>query len=50
MAADDFEGFLADRRTALLSHISSAMGKVISDDEWGDQEPSLDVLDDTEDL
>ncbi|MEU5393262.1 GmrSD restriction endonuclease domain-containing protein [Streptomyces tibetensis] len=51
MAADDFDGFFAARRAALLNHISSAMGKVINDDEWdGDDEgPSLDVLDDTED-
>lgn len=51
MARDDFDGFFATRRAALLRRISAAMGKVISDEEWDrDEGPSLDQFDDTEDV
>ncbi|MFD3521260.1 DUF262 domain-containing protein [Streptomyces sp. NPDC058653] len=52
MAADDFDGFFAARRAALLGSISAAMGKAILDDESaaGDPGISLDVSDDTDDL
>lgn len=52
MAADDFDGFFAARKAALLGSISAAMGKVILDDESTAADPgiSLDVSDDTDDL
>lgn len=52
MAADDFEGFFAARRAALLGRISAAMGKAVPDDEADADAPgpSLDAADDTDDL
>jgi hypothetical protein len=52
MAKDNFEGFLADRKAALLSQISAAMGKAIADEDWTQdaQNPSLEALDDTDDM
>lgn len=52
MAADDFDGFFAARKAALLGSISAAMGKVILDDESAgvDLGISLDMPDDTDDL
>ncbi|MHA4816604.1 GmrSD restriction endonuclease domain-containing protein [Streptomyces aculeolatus] len=51
MRADDFDAFFAARKAALLSGISTEMGKAIVDDEAeGQVEVSLDALDDTDDL
>ncbi|WP_406428702.1 hypothetical protein [Streptomyces sp. NBC_01589] len=52
MAADDFDGFFATGKAALLGSISAAMGKVILDDESAAADPgiSLDISDDTDDL
>lgn len=52
MAADDFDGFFANRRAALLGSISAAMWKAILEDESTvhEAEISLDISDDTDDL
>ncbi|MBT2528857.1 DUF262 domain-containing protein [Streptomyces sp. ISL-99] len=52
MEADDFDGFFAGRKAALLGRISAEMGKVIVDDAPGASEApiSLDEADDTDDL
>ncbi|WP_428986338.1 hypothetical protein [Streptomyces camelliae] len=52
MAIDDFDGFFAARRAALLRSISDVMGKPILDDESSAEDPgiSLDTADDTDDL
>jgi hypothetical protein len=52
MAGDDFDGFFAARKAALLARVSIEMGKVIADDDPSEEaeEISLDASDDTDDL